>query len=151
MALVSTKNVMPIRSTHIESRVGSQSRHPRHNQWRPDHDRPQWLSMKHQHVALRLYQELLTEGNRASDFASESVLVAPRRVRVAHDRGHQERIRAERLDLEYLVRILHDLPQANGLLKLLLPLGPGLSRLREDGVQPTQTTIVMNGTRVHET
>ena len=107
--------------------------------------------MKHQHVALLLYQELLTEGNRASDFASESVLVARRRVRVAHDRGHQERVRAERFDLEYLVRILHDLPQANGLLKLLLPLGPCLGRLREDGVQPTQTTIVMNGTRVHET
>ena len=94
---------------------------------------------------------VLTEWHRASDLARERILVIPRRAsRARTHRRYQERIRAERLNLEDLVRVLHDLPQADRLLQLLLPLVARLLGFREHSVQASKATIVVDGAREHE-
>ena len=67
-------------------------------------------------------RELLTEWHGTRDLARKRVLLVPRLVRrLREHRRDDERVRAERLDFEHLIRLLHDLTQPDRLLQLLLP------------------------------
>ncbi len=132
--------------THIASRDGTQSRHPQRNRSLLDPGHPQWLQtgISVDQSRIKRTESRLTEGHRAGYLARECLPVAPRRVACRHHRGDQERVRTERLDLEDLVRVLHDLPQSDRLLQLRLPLVPRRSGFRKDGVQAAKSAVVVN-------
>lgn len=94
---------------------------------------------------------LLTEWNRASDLAREVSIIVPRRAHVGHQRRGEERIHTQRLHLEHLIRLLHDFPQPDRFLQLGLPLQPCLGSLGVQGVQASQSAVVVNRTRVYRT
>lgn len=69
--------------------------------------------------------------------------------RARHDRGDKERVSAEGLNFEHLVRLLYNFPEADGFLQLLFPLVPRLCRFSVESPETTQSTVMMDGTWVH--
>lgn len=66
----------------------------------------------------------LTEGHRTGDFARKLIVLVPcwAVVSANRHRGHNERVPAQILDLEHLIRLLHRLAQNQSVLQLILPL-----------------------------
>ena len=92
---------------------------------------------------------VLTEWHRAGNLPSVRAVRAIRgRTTIRHNRGHEERIRTKRLNLEHLIRLLDGLAQPDGFLEFLLPLIASLCGISEERPQATQSTIMMNSARV---
>jgi len=111
--------------------------------------RPPWpcITPKVQYQKICENSRSLTERNRAGNFAGESLTTDPRRARVLHQRRSRERAHAQSLHFKHLVRLLLNLPRLDRFFQFGFPLQPCLGRLGVQGVQASQSTIVVNRTR----
>ena len=113
--------------------------------------RPSWVAAtpQRQHQNACENPISLTERDRAGNLAGEVPIIIPRRACIRHRHRSEERIHAQSLHLKYLIRLLHNLPQTDRFLQLGFPFQPRLGGLGIQGVQASQSTVVVNRTRIY--